>query len=206
MTLQACSKIKQVLSSMAGAGKRDDEDNILAHLLPPTAGAVSPFGFVEEDEEEVNYSETDEDLQSADLPGRGQREASLGGPAQEERWASLAAALHTTSSHVPARFSGRERGRIKQEGQRGDQVESWSAILNSAKTGNLGTGETGRIWRKPERTSQSISLQLRHLQHIVDCPAYSTPSAGFGLLPRTGPNADMLKPPAAQCHPISCRG
>ncbi|KAK9906608.1 hypothetical protein WJX75_004899 [Coccomyxa subellipsoidea] len=86
---------------MAGAGKRDDEDNILAHLLPLTAGAVSPFGFVEEDEEEVNYSETDEDLQSADLPGRGQREASLGGPAQEERSRAGAAPAASERKHEP---------------------------------------------------------------------------------------------------------
>ncbi|BDA46147.1 hypothetical protein COCOBI_08-2390 [Coccomyxa sp. Obi] len=70
---------------MAEADSRGDEDNILAQLLPVTAGAVSSQGFVEEDEEEVKYSDTDEDLQPDDPPGRRRREPSQSGQAQEVR-------------------------------------------------------------------------------------------------------------------------
>ncbi len=92
---------------MAGAEKRDDEDNILAHLLPLTNGAASPFEFVEEDEEEVNYSATDEDVQSEDLPGSSRRAASL---AQQERWASLTDAPYDFSRHAAAGGSGMQQG------------------------------------------------------------------------------------------------
>ncbi len=74
---------------MADAESRGDEDNILAQLLPVTAGAVSSQGFVEEDEEEVKYSDTDEDFQPIDPPGRRRREPSHSGQAQEVRWALL---------------------------------------------------------------------------------------------------------------------
>ena len=72
---------------MADAESRGDEDNILAQLLPGTA--VSSQGFVEEDEEEVKYSDTDEDFQPIEPSGTSRRELSHAGQAQEARWALL---------------------------------------------------------------------------------------------------------------------
>lgn len=67
-----------------------DEDNILAQLLPGNAGALSSQGFVEEDEEEVKYSDTDDDIQLDD-PSSARRRVELthSGHAQDARWALL---------------------------------------------------------------------------------------------------------------------
>ena len=189
---------------MAGAKKRDDEDNILAHLLPLPAGAVSPF--VEEDEEEVNYSETDEDLQSVDLPGRGRRDASLGGRAQEERWASLAAVLHTSSRFLAARISGMEQGGIKQVMQWGGQPASRSATLGLAKP-----HARGQAIR--ETLEKALASKLASLQP-PEGPAYGPPAKrqDSGCCQDAAASCwkrlfcGHAEARALQCLSISCRG
>lgn len=87
---------------MAGTGKRDDDDNILAQLLPTENNAIIPFDFVEEDEEEVNYSGSDEDFLSVELPVRSRGHGST----QEDRWATSRADHLMPGRNLAARTTG----------------------------------------------------------------------------------------------------